>query len=347
MDLYKNIDEETRILPLISIIIPVYNTDEYIKKCLMSVIRQTYKNLEIIIINDGSEDNSLSICEDIAEEDPRISIYSQKNGGIGFSRNHGIDLAKGKYIYFIDSDDSISPTCIESLVKLAMKYPSVDIVQGGMQVDQEPVSTYYNRKHVPEYSANKKWIKKAFLRRKPIPVTPWNKLVRLDLIQRCNLYFINGIKHEDEDWSFYLAKNVQSIAFCFEVTYFYNRQNPHSVMHLCHELDARSWSIILSDFIQNIDPFCERTQRQLILHILRKTYRNCEIIYKPEIETLFHQMAKKCTVTERLGICYFFFTQKKLHEYLHSSERQINSLDHLVEQPLHPDSSLDHTNCND
>jgi glycosyltransferase involved in cell wall biosynthesis len=276
MDLYKNIDEETRILPLISIIIPVYNTDEYIKKCLMSVIRQTYKNLEIIIINDGSEDNSLSICEDIAEEDPRISIYSQKNGGASSARNHGIDIAKGKYIYFIDSDDYIIPTCIESLVSVLAKYPLVNIVQSG--VTGWSKHDIYNKRNLVEYSCNKKWIKKTMLNHKLFPFTPWNKLIRLDFIRNHHLRFLEGIKYEDVLWNYHMAKYVYSIAFYFDKTYIYNYDNRSSVMHL--EFDSYSWIIILNDLIQNIDPFCRRAQNRLILHYLRRTYRKSTLKYK-------------------------------------------------------------------
>jgi glycosyltransferase involved in cell wall biosynthesis len=123
MDLYKTQSKKVTDNILISIILPVYNAERYIKKCLLSIQNQTYRNLEIIIINDGSEDNSIQICQEIAKDDPRISIHSQKNGGSSSARNHGLNLATGDYIYFIDSDDFISHTCIERLVQLVFKYP--------------------------------------------------------------------------------------------------------------------------------------------------------------------------------------------------------------------------------
>ena len=322
MNLHKSLNKETVDKLLISIIIPVYNAEKYIKRCLLSVQNQTYHNLEIIIINDGSQDQSVHICQEIAEEDSRISIYSQKNGGSSSARNYGLKLATGSYIYFIDSDDSISPTCIEHLVELVFKYPNVTIVQGGVKIGHQQPPRIFNRKHTPEYSSDRRWIKKAILRRKPILVTPWNKLIQLDFIRKHDLYFINGIRHEDEAWTYHLAKYVKSIAFCFENTYFYDIDNQNSVMHLCQKFDVHSWIIILSDFIQNIDPFCKRTQRQLILHLLRKTYRKSEINYRTDLIILFHQMAKRCTFAERLGIYYFFFTQKNIQEYIHQSLRK-------------------------
>lgn len=100
---------------LISIIIPVYNVENYVAKCIESVIQQTYQNLEIIIIDDGSTDNGYQICEQYAKEDKRITLIHQENGGLSYTRNKGIKLAKGRYIGFVDSDDVISPHMYEFL----------------------------------------------------------------------------------------------------------------------------------------------------------------------------------------------------------------------------------------
>ena len=105
---------------LITIIINVYNREKYIKKCIDSVINQTYKNLEILIINDGSTDNTLKICK--SYKDKRIKIITTKNQGLSFSRNVGIDNAQGEYLYFVDSDDFIELDTIEYLYNLCKKY---------------------------------------------------------------------------------------------------------------------------------------------------------------------------------------------------------------------------------
>lgn len=102
--------------PLISIIIPVYNTSKYLTRCLESIIKQTYQNIEIICIDDGSTDNSFKIIKKYATKDPRIKALSQANSGQSSARNKGIKKATGKYICFIDSDDEIAPTYIEQLL---------------------------------------------------------------------------------------------------------------------------------------------------------------------------------------------------------------------------------------
>lgn len=97
-----------------SVIVPVYNVEKYINECLSSLINQTYKNIEIVVINDGSSDNSLSLIEEYSRIDDRIRVIDQKNMGLGYTRNVGIDNAVGDYILFVDSDDYISlNTCEE------------------------------------------------------------------------------------------------------------------------------------------------------------------------------------------------------------------------------------------
>ena len=102
-------------MKLISVIVPVYNTEKYLEKCVMSILNQTYKNLEIILIDDGSTDNSPQICDSLAEKDNRITVIHQPNGGVSSARNTGLDNTHGDYIMFVDSDDYIAPNMIEFL----------------------------------------------------------------------------------------------------------------------------------------------------------------------------------------------------------------------------------------
>ena len=110
----KNID-------LISIIIPVYNVEQYLSRCIDSVINQTYKNLEIILIDDGSTDDSGEICDEYALKDNRIKVMHKQNGGVSSARNEGLDISKGNYIGFIDSDDFIEKDMYEFLYDLLTK----------------------------------------------------------------------------------------------------------------------------------------------------------------------------------------------------------------------------------
>ena len=103
---------------IVSIIVPVYNVQEYIKDCINSIICQTYKELEIILVDDGSSDNSLQICKDMAQKDNRIVVLSQLNSGVVNARKNGVNRATGKYIMFVDSDDYVNSDYVEVMMKI-------------------------------------------------------------------------------------------------------------------------------------------------------------------------------------------------------------------------------------
>lgn len=112
---------------MISIIVPIYNVEKYLPKCIESIINQTYTDLEILLIDDGSTDNSGLICDKYASIDNRIRVIHKKNGGLSDARNVGLDICKGKYISFIDSDDYIELTMYEKMIKIMINQ-KVDIV---------------------------------------------------------------------------------------------------------------------------------------------------------------------------------------------------------------------------
>ena len=113
---------------LISVMVPVYNVAPYITNCLESLIHQTYTNLEIILVDDGSTDNSLEICQEYAKKDKRIKVIHKENGGLSTARNAGLDVATGDYYSFVDSDDYISTRFYEIMLKIALEH-SADIVE--------------------------------------------------------------------------------------------------------------------------------------------------------------------------------------------------------------------------
>ena len=119
--------------PLVSVVLPIYNVEKYLDRCIRSVVEQTYDNLEIILVDDGSPDGCPGMCDDWAARDPRIRVVHKKNAGLGFARNTGIEHATGEYICFFDSDDYIEPNTIEVCVSSAMK-ENADIVCFGNDV---------------------------------------------------------------------------------------------------------------------------------------------------------------------------------------------------------------------
>ena len=120
--------------PLISVIIPVYNAEKYLENCIQSILSQTYNNFELILIDDGSKDNSLSICKQMADNDARVFVVRQDNAGASAARNRGLEIAHGEWIVFVDSDDTVKPNYIEDLYKETIKDHSVVIVVSGVSV---------------------------------------------------------------------------------------------------------------------------------------------------------------------------------------------------------------------
>ena len=144
-------------MPLVSVIIPIYNTEDYVREALDSVINQTFKDIEILCINDGSTDGSLKILEDYAQKDNRIRIYSQENKGLPATKNVGVSLSKGKYITFVDSDDTISNDTIETSVKIAEE-KDCDVVVNYLNL----TNNYINKNSIerPWMSAPQPFMKK-------------------------------------------------------------------------------------------------------------------------------------------------------------------------------------------
>lgn len=216
----------------ISIIVPVYNVEPYIRECFSSIVAQTYKGeIECIFVDDCGQDRSVKILEELIDgykgHIQFSLIHHEHNKGLSGARNTGIRHATGDYLYFLDSDDTITPDCIERLVALAEKYPGVDLVQSSARSKLKWFQLA--NKNFPEYTDNFKWIRETMLQRFAMPMTAWNKLVRRNFVVDNGLYFEEGLIHEDEVWTFMLAKHVHSIAFCCNITYNY-RENPDGIM---------------------------------------------------------------------------------------------------------------------
>ena len=111
-------------MPKVSVIVPVYNTEQYLKECVDSLLKQTLTDLEIILIDDGSPDNSAYICDEYAKLDSRVKVIHKENGGLSSARNAALDICKGEYIGFVDSDDFVEPTMFEELYNSAINYNS-------------------------------------------------------------------------------------------------------------------------------------------------------------------------------------------------------------------------------
>lgn len=216
---------------LISVIIPVYNVEDYLCECVDSAINQTYKNLEIILVDDGSTDSSGKICDDYAEKDERISVIHQENGGLSAARNAGLDKASGEYIYFLDSDDYIAEDTFEILIPIAQKDNSDIVFFDAVSFADTPdftVKQNYIRKH--KYLTDSGYNTFcALTQKKEYHSAVYLMLFKLDFIIKNNLHFIFDILYEDMVFTYQALCFAKVVSQC-DKTLYYRRYRKNSIM---------------------------------------------------------------------------------------------------------------------
>lgn len=214
---------------LISIIIPVYNVEKYVRRCLDSITLQTYTNLEIIIVNDGSTDNSKNICEEYVSKDNRIKMINQNNFGLSSARNVGIELANGKYIAFVDSDDFVDLNYIKSMYDEA-SINNTDIVCCDFNYIDEDDKKWTRIDRDNKYYFNMEAIDDIIIGKQYTEVMTWNKLYKLDLFITNNIRFPVGKLNEDNFTTYKLYYYSNKISLINDKLYYYF-QRKNSIMN--------------------------------------------------------------------------------------------------------------------
>ncbi len=216
-------------MPKVSIIVPVYNVEKYLERCLQSILNQTFQDWEAICMDDGSTDSCYRILKDFAEKDNRIKVFSQKNQGLSMARNNALTYAAGEYISFLDSDDAMHPQCIEIAVKLAEKH-SADMVNfqfeksDGISYNPHPIDV--DKIKVKETRFPFRFRSKHTKYRLHFNV--WNKLFRKELIN--GLAFIPHIHFEDYPYTYAVIARKPLSLFISEPLVFYTI-NKTSISH--------------------------------------------------------------------------------------------------------------------
>ena len=197
----------------ISVIVPFYNVESYFSRCITSILNQSFSDFELILVNDGSTDNSLNIANSFAKNDNRVIVVSQKNAGQASARNHGLKVAKGEYIAFVDSDDWVENYMLERLITVIEAYDA-DVVQCRFEFDNEYTGAKkeYRRFNVKQLVNHKDIIIDSLLV-KNILVSPWAKLFRRSFLIDNNLFFEEGIVNEDTLFTLKFACYVKNIQF--------------------------------------------------------------------------------------------------------------------------------------
>lgn len=195
--------------PVISIVVPVYKVEAYLEKCVNSILNQTFTDFELILVDDGSTDNCPSMCDEYAKKDARIKVIHKANGGLSDARNAGIDIAKGTYIGFVDSDDYVAPDMYECLYNLIDENKCDMAICQAVIVGEGEQAVYENSDKV--YVFDKEQALHQMICKRLFSVNAWNKLYKKELFQ--NIRFPKGMLYED------LATTYKLISISERVVY--------------------------------------------------------------------------------------------------------------------------------
>ncbi|MBQ2408862.1 MAG: glycosyltransferase [Bacilli bacterium] len=273
----------------ISIIIPVYNVEKYLERCLDSVLNQSYKNLEIILINDGSTDNSLDICLKYAKKDNRIKLINQNNSGISEVRNKGLEAAKGEYIAFVDSDDVIDKDMFKTLYNNLLKYDS-DISSCNYKIFHNKINfdkeEYYNKIFTKEESL------KDIISNGVLTNFLWNKLFKKELFN--NIKFPKNMIYEDMYVMPKIIEKTTKIVYTNQILYgYFQREN--SYVNSFDEDKNKNYFLVINNVYNDLKKY----------NFLDKELKNYKVF---SIYSAFLQAAKS-------NALYSDFMKEKHKEY--------------------------------
>lgn len=244
----ENHEEKESMHYMFSIIVPVYNVEKYLDECIRSLLKQTYSSLEIILIDDGSTDQSGIICDNYSAKYNNVKSIHQKNQGQSKARNEGVKIAKGKWLMFVDSDDFIVENTCEIIANYIKKY-DVDIIIGDMLNDP----CLLKRKKM---LTDKVMLTHEYLERSLIynmyDIVPWLKIINYDFFVKKKLFFLEGYYYEDQEFTLRLLLQEARILKIYFPFYFY-RENLSSTTHKFEKKKGEDCINILKSMICEIE----------------------------------------------------------------------------------------------
>lgn len=277
----------------VSIVVPIYKVEKYLRRCVDSIINQTYRNLEIILVDDGSPDKCGQIIDEYKEKDSRIISLHKKNGGLSDARNYGMKYVTGEYIFFLDSDDYIKSETIETLINLSLKYQA-DIVQGGFYYKYENYllydDRYYKEDSDPIILDNKELMYELIVNER-VKNFAWGKLYKTDLIK--DLLFEKGVLFEDVFWAHNVMSRVKKYVICHKpLTYYVQREDSIVANYSVRNLDIIKGMKVRHKFIEeNYSEFINESYTLLLktmfMHynlLMKNKSKDSDKKYRKEIE---------------------------------------------------------------
>lgn len=283
---------------MVSVIVPVYQVSDYVERCIRSVMVQTYTDIECIIVDDATKDDSIVKCERLIE-DYNDNVDLNLNGGIRFkilhhevnrglsaARNTGTKAANGEYLYYLDSDDYITPDCIERLVAVVQEDSSIEMVQGNSLIESEGKKSPLGKVKQPVRISNNDEARKEFYKNRNIYISVWNRLLKKSFVEEYGLYCREGIVCEDLLWMFYLMKHLNRAYLCEEVTYHYILR-PGSILTNDKPESMRSYTVIFDEIFHNLT--IEREQEEIngfLYYFIKRYVSYVKIV--PEFKDTIH-----------------------------------------------------------
>lgn len=262
-------------IPKVSVIVPCYNVEKYITECLESILNQTLKEIEIIVLNDGSTDRTLEVIEKYETKDSRIRILSHKNRGLGPTRNRGILESRGEYLAFVDSDDYISNDMLEILYNKAIK-ENADIVQGETAIFYEDSNikekVRYNLENISDIKLsenNREFFYKEYYFKRIYSHNAWDKIYNREFVLKYSLEFGDNKKifAEDNWMQLQVLINFPKICFVHHICYHY-RQQENSIMHQPKKNLVLRHGNMIKDYVELIKNNGDRIEEKKVCAIL-------------------------------------------------------------------------------
>lgn len=279
---------ENNNLPKVSVIVPIYNVEKYLERCMDTLVNQTLKDIEIIMVDDGSPDNCPKLCDEWAKKDSRIKVVHKKNGGLGDARNAGLDVATGKYVAFVDSDDFVSKEMYENLYNEAVNTGADTVFCGNYQYSHGKSTE--GRRNLTERKTFKGNSLKDFCLdfvASPIDVktdwkyemSVWHGIYSNEIIQEYNIRFRSEREVLSEDIYFnqlYLV-HTKKVSYLPEAYYYYCDNNNESLTHAKYDSSCYTRMLTLyqglCDLTIERDPHCMRAKRCLIAYMRGNAYK--------------------------------------------------------------------------
>lgn len=268
-------------MPLISIIIPVYKVEAYLHKCVNSVLNQDFKDIEVLLVDDGSPDNCPIICDEFAKKDARFKVIHKKNGGLSDARNEGIKIATGEYLMFLDSDDYWDgKDCLFNLIQ-SMQVSNADIILYGAKdvfVESHTIRVARGNYDIVAIRKGKEAAIQSLFATHHFPGSAWILAVKRSLVIQNELFFVTGIKAEDIDWlinAFSKAKTFDAVNDTF---YMYIKNRPGAITTTADAKSALDILFSVSKWTHELEKDLSVTNAYLLSYLAYQ-YITAYIIY--------------------------------------------------------------------